>query len=419
VSGRRRWLGWLGLGIVIAACQERLTAPGDCPALCPGGTPAIFDTVIDAVALADSSYPRLGDPGGGYRDRGKGAALLVSNGLAASEDRAVYRFAARGDSFALRDTLRGYTVDSVALVFTLVARDTLVNGLKVVLYRLPLPETVDSTRTFADIDAQLIDANLVDTIEVPDSVNAGTISAKLIGADASRLGLAPGGDSTLAIGVRVAADAPTGIRLGSLVGGSGASFTSFVTLLDVPDTGAALKPAIIRGPAFNTFLTQNPILPDDTLLTVGGEPASRALIRFGLPREFLDSITVLRATLSLTPVRPITGLPTDPASLTATGVISDLGAKSVLANPPVANVVTQDTLPAVQSDTVRLEVTSHLKLWQTSVLRPQSIFVSLEPEAATFTRAVFFSTRSQAPGGGSVAPRIRLTYQRAFPFENQ
>jgi hypothetical protein len=412
VSGRRRWIGWLGLGIVIAACQERLTAPADCPALCPGGTPAIFDTVIEAVALADSSFPRVGDPGGGYKDRGKGAALLVSNGLAASEDRAVYRFAARGDSV-------GYTVDSAAIVLNLVARDTLVNGLNVVLYRLPLPETVDSTRTFADIDAQLIDANLIDTIAVPDSVNAGSISTKLFGADVARLGLAFGGDSTLAIGVRITADAPTGVRLGSLGGGTAPSFTSFVTLPDGVDTGTTKRPTISRGTVFNTFLTQNPILPDDTLLTVGGEPASRALIRFGLPREFLDSITVLRATLSLTPVRPITGLPTDPATLTATGVISDLGAKSVLANPPVSNVVTQDTLPAVQSDTVRLEVTTHLKLWQTSALRPQSIFVSLEPEAATFTRAVFFSTRSQALGGGSVAPRLRLTYQRAFPFENQ
>ena len=89
----------------MAACQERLTSPADCPALCPGGTPAVFDTTVQAVALRDSSYPRATDPGGGYVDRGKGAALLVSNGFAASEDRAVYRFAVRSDSIPLRDTL--------------------------------------------------------------------------------------------------------------------------------------------------------------------------------------------------------------------------------------------------------------------------------------------------------------------------
>ena len=419
MSGWGRWIVGLLLVGIIAACQERLTAPADCPALCPGGTPAVFDTVIQAVTLGDSSYPRAVDPGGGYVDRGKGAALLVSNGFAASEDRAVYRFAVRGDSVALRDTLRAYTVDSVAIVLNLVARDTTVNGLQVILYRLPAPEMVDSTRTFADIDAQLIDANLIDSIAVPDSVNVGTISAKLVGGDAARLGLAPGGDSTLAVGVRITAESPTGVRLGSLGGGTAPSFTSFVTLLDVPDTGAALKPSISRGTVFNTFLTQNPVPRDDTLLTVGGEPSSRALVRFGLARDFLDSITVIRATLELTPVRPIIGLPTDPATLQATGVISDLGAKSALANFPGALVIAQDTLPAIQADTVRIGVTPHVKLWQSSDDRPQSIFLSLQPEGATFARAVFFSTRSHVPDGTDVSPRLRLTYQRAFPFESQ
>ena len=44
----------------------------------------------------------------------------------------------------MRDTFRAYTVDSVLLNLTLVARDTLVNGLKLYLYRLP--STIDSTR---------------------------------------------------------------------------------------------------------------------------------------------------------------------------------------------------------------------------------------------------------------------------------
>lgn len=403
---------------IIAACQEELTAPADCPALCPGGGQRVFDTIVPALAEQDSSYPRTIDPPGGYVDRGKGAALLVSNGFG-GEDRAVYRFAVRGDSLALRDTLRAYSVDSVAIVLNLIARDTLVNNLKVILYRLPAPETVDSTRTFADIDAQLIDANLIDTIAVPDSVNVGTISTKLAGADVARLGLVPGGDSVLAIGVRISADSPTGVRLGSLGGGTAPAFTSFVTLLDVPDTGTTLKPPISRGTVFNTFVTQNPTVRDDTLLTVGGEPSSRALIRFGLPRGFVDSITVIRATLELTPAQPIVGLPTDPATLQATGVISDLGAKSALAIPPVASVITQDTLSTLVTDTVLMDVTSHIRLWQTSASRPEAIFLSLLPEGATFTRVVFFSTRSHVPDGTNVAPRLRLTYQRPFPFENQ
>ena len=45
--------------------------------------------------------------------------------------------------------------------------------------------------------------------------------------------------------------------------------------------------------------------------------------------------------------------------------------------------------------------------------------VSLQPEAATFARAVFFSTRSQGPDPSVlVAPRLRITYQRSFAFES-
>jgi hypothetical protein len=42
------------------------------------------------------------------------------------------------------------------------------------------------------------------------------------------------------------------------------------------------------------------------------------------------------------------------------------------------------------------------------------VFLLLHPEAASVTRAVFGSTRSPAIG----APRLLITYQRSFPFEN-
>ena len=407
-----RWVaGVAGLIGVMTACQERLTSPADCPALCPGGSVQVFDTVVPAVALRDSSFPAHKDSANGYVARGQGAALLLSNGFPGSEDRAVYRFGARGDSIAVRDTLRAYTVDSVLLNVTLVARDTLVDGLKVYLYRLP--STVDSTVTFADVDSQLVEANLIDSITVPDTLNSGAIHTTLHGADVDRLRLPVGGDSVLAIGLRMAAVAPTGIRIGALGAGSGATFTSYVTV-DVPDTGSVRNQAMLRTTAFNTFLTQDTVVPDDTLLLVGGEPASRALVRFGLTDGFLDSTTIVRATLELTPARPIIGLPTDPSAIQTLAVIGDLGAKSPLTSD--ANFIRQDTLPTVQTDTVKIEMTRIVQLWQASRLRPQSIFLRLIPEGASFSRAAFLSTRSPS-GGILVAPRLRITFQRAFPFE--
>jgi len=403
-----RWAGGVALlATVIAGCQERLTSPAECPELCPGGSAKVFDTLVVAADLRDSSFT-------GYVARGQGTALLASSGFAASEDRAIYRFAPRGDSIAVRDTLHPYTVDSVAFSMNIVARDTLVNGLKVYLYRLP--PTVDSTATFADIDPQLSGATLIDSIAVPDSVNTGSISKVVRSGDLgfANVTLPPGGDSVLAIGLKIAADSPTGIRLGTVASSSAATFTSYVTV-DVADTGSIRNQTLTRATAFNTFVTQNPIVPVDSLLTVGGEPSSRALVRFGLSNAFLDSTTIVRATLELTPVQPIIGLPNDPSVLQALAVIGDIGAKSPLTAD--ATFIRQDTLPTVQSDTVRLEITRLVQLWQSTRARPQAIFLRLGPEAATYARAAFFSTRSHA-GDTVVAPRLRITYQRSFPFEN-
>jgi hypothetical protein len=402
---------WAGASVALAAvitgCQERLTAPAECPALCPGGSQQLVDTVVSPRSPGGDST--FGLPSG-YVERGGGRALLVSNGLPASEDRAVYRFDVRTDSIRVRDTLRKYDVDSVTLSLSIVARDTLINGLQVQLFRLP--PTVDSTATFAEIEAAMTPDKLIQTIAVPDSVNTGLLTTTLQGAAMAPVELPPGGDSVLAMGVRIVADAPTGVRLGSLVGGNAATFTSYVTL-DVPDTTSIRKQSMVRGTKFNTFVTESPLVPSDTLLTVGGEPSSRSLLRFELPPSLLDSAFVVRATLELIPATPILGLATDVATVQAAAVVSDLGAKSPLTTE-IALTIT-DTLPAVQSDTVRLEVTNLVQRWQLDRARPQAIFLRLGPESegASFSRAVFGSSRSPSIG----APRLRITYQRSFPFE--
>ena len=78
----------------------------------------------------------------------------------------------------------------------------------------------------------------------------------------------------------------------------------------------------------------------------------------------------------------------------------------------------QDTLPTVQSDTVKIEMTRIVQLWQSSRdpaaehlpahgsrgrhLRPRGLL--LDPLARRLASCV--------------APRLRITFQRAFPFEN-
>jgi hypothetical protein len=400
------------LAASLLACQEHLTSPAQCPELCPGGTPTVFDTVVGAVPGGDESVS-------GYVNRGSGSALLTSNGLPASEDRAIYRFVARQDSVLVRDTARAYTVDSVVLAMNLVARDTLVNNLRILLFRLPADIDPD-TATFAGIDPQLSPTALIDSIVVPDSVNSGAVSVTLRGADVDRVAIPVGTGGVLAIGMKIGADSPTGIRTGSIAASNAATFTTFATV-DVPDTTTSiLHQSFQRSSQFNGFVTQTPYTAAPGTLLVGGEPSSRAFIRFAIPERIKDSATVVRATLELVPTIPIPGLPTDAGVLVSQAVLSDLGPKS----PLDGSLVLSDTLPVGSTDTVRLDITRILQKWQASDDLPEEIALRLFarststtaiPEASSFTRVLFGSTSPLSPVGG---PRLRITYLLSFPFES-
>lgn len=365
----------------------------------------MYDTVLSVRQDGEESVQ-------GYVARGGGVALLTSNGLPASEDRAIYRFGSRLDSISVRDTARAYAVDSVVLGLNVVARDTLVGGLKIYLYRLPA-ELLPDTATFAGVDPQLVDAALIDSIAVPDSVHSGQISTVLRGTDVDRVAIPAGTGGVLSIGLKIAAASPTGIRVGSLAGGNAATFTTYVTV-DVPDTATAiLHQSLQRGAQANTFVTQTPYTIQPGMLLIGGEPSSRTFIRFDLPPRIKDSASVVRATLEMVLVSPVPGLANDPAVLEALAVLSDLGPKSPLTGD--AQLVSQDTLAAGFSDTVRVDVTRMVQLWQASSERPEEIALRVRPEGATFTRLLFGSTNALSPVG---APKLHITYLLSFPFES-
>jgi hypothetical protein len=396
---------WLLATLILGGCQEKLTAPADCPALCPGGEAQIFDEVLTPIIGSDSSFR-------GYVQPYNAAALLVSNGLRGNEERAIIRFPQRSDSVSVRDTMRSYVIDSVALSLSLVARDTNLTGLQLLVYRLP--PTLDSTTTYAQVDPAFVPENLVTTIAVPDSVNTGTLRAVLQGPDLARVAIPPTDAGVLGLGVRIEAPVPTGVRLGATTSGLSAVFTTYATL-NIPDTGTARVRAFTLPAAFNSSLAAVQQTDDSTLLTIGGEPSARALLRFDLPPRIRDSATVVRATLELTPVAAISGLSTDPARLRARAVLADLGAKS-----PVESRFGfgENTVAAGTTGTVDVEVVRLMQqLWLGSSTRPTALVLSLAPEleAASFSQPVFYSTRAADP---ALRPRLRVSYLPSFPFEN-
>jgi hypothetical protein len=391
--------------LFLAACQEKLTSPGDCPALCPGGQPQVFDEVVHPIPGSDSSFR-------GYVQPSAAAALLVSNGLQGVEERAIMRFPPRADSVEVRDTLRAYTIDSVAFGFNIVARDTLVSGLQVQLYRLPT--TIDSTTSFADVDPAFVPGNLVATISVPDTVKTGAVRTVLQGADLARVEIPASDSGVLALGARIDAPTPTGARLGAAAAGNGGAFVTYATV-DIPDTGTARLRAFNLSATFNSSVTPVQQSDDSTLLAVGGEPSARVLLRFELPARIKDSATIVRATLELTPVAPITGLPSDPARLLARAVLADLGAKSPVNSTP--GRVPADTLENGTPGTVSLEAVRLVELWLGATTRPSALVLALAPdlESASFSRPVFYSTRA---ADMALWPRLRISYLLSFPFEN-
>jgi hypothetical protein len=123
------------------------------------------------------------------------------------------------------------------------------------------------------------------------------------------------------------------------------------------------------------------------------------------------------------PVAPIPGLPTDPPILFGRAVLSDLGPKSPLATTP-ATLISVDTLLLASTDTIRLDVTAMVQLWQQSSERPQEVVLQLGAktptagliaEASSFTRLLLGSTSPLSPVG---PPRLHITYLLAFPFES-
>jgi hypothetical protein len=302
----------------------------------------------------------------------------------------------------LRDTLRDYTVDSIRLSVGLIARDSAVNNLRFELYRLPA--TLDTTALeFSGVRQLFTPGGLVATIPVADTATRGEQTVMLRGPELAPLALAPEDEGRLRVGIAVVADAPTGARIGARTSVLPATFETFITPVAPNAVGQELDVAV----EFDTYVSSVNPVPGPDLLSVGGTPASRSLIRFALPLRLRDSASIVRATLELAPVEPVRGLANDAGNLEVRVLTADLGAKS----PSNPNVLSTRALTAGLAGTVEVEVGSLVRLWQGTFGLPPALMLQVSPEAATFSEATFGSSRS------GTGPRIRIEYLRAFPFE--
>ena len=373
------------------ACQEKLTMPVDCHDLCPGQSLIVRDTVLLPLVGLDSSYA-------GYVSAAAVPALLVSDGLAAGEARAFATFPAQSDSLTVDGLPYAYTTDSVTVTFNLVARDSTVPGLRILLHRVP--PHFDTTATFTGVDTLLTPASLIDSIVVHDTLKTGTVRLLLTGDALAKLHPFDGDSGRIGLGLRVRASAPTGVRLSSLSSGGGAPTILAYVQVPTPDTTRRHQ-TITRAADTANYVINAPPVPGPDTLFLGGKSGSRSILRFVVPASVKDSSTVLRATLELTAAGPIKGLPGDPGTIQFRGVLVDVGAKS----PALAGVTASLEVPAGTTGGVSADVRSIVATWFNATPPPSTLFMGLSPEGGTFSRPEFLS--SVAPSGG---PRLRITY---------
>jgi hypothetical protein len=381
-----------------AACKEQLTVPGSCPELCFSGVPQIVDTVLLVRLGSDSVFF-------GYVGLGEVTSLLVSDSLASGEARAWYRFPRRVDSITVADTFRPYTIDSVGFTVQLAARDTAVKSLRLFFYRVPI--SIDTLATFDEVESALIEEALLELSEISDSARSGPVNIILRDSASLAKLVIPAEDSgQMAIGFRVGADSATGVRLGTARSGTPAIFTTWARVV-VQDT-AQSHPAIVHTASANGYVTNRPRTVDPGVLYVGGLPSARSILRFDLPSVIRDGSRLLRATLELTPVEPITGLPNDPALVEVRAVTQDLGGKS-----PLHALGRSSVLLTLGTDTgIAFDVYGIVQLWRGTVPEPSTIFLQHQQEGGSFAEPAFFSSLS--PTG---APRLRITYLIPAPVE--
>ena len=415
---------WLSLGLALGACTEDVTAPGRCPDFCPAGSLAVVDTVLGTIIARDSSYR-------GFVLAHEASVLLAATLPGVVDSRPVFlvppiqsrlRLATGSSTDTTTGPVKG--VDSVQLRLIVTRRDTAAHTLTLKLYRLPL--TIDSATSFDDLKGSFTDS--VRTIEIDsllarpgkkdpvtgDSVVVDTVKRQLtliLALDSAQAPYVPADSGKLAFGLRVAADSLASIALGAREAGLGPEITWFVK---VDSLGAVVHRTQVRLATFDSFVFDPPAPALDQNLAVGGMPSARSILRVTLPRSIRDSTQILRATLVVVPAVAARGVPADSFTLEAHAVDADLGAKSPLAAPRFTGDTTRMGTTRVRIgslDSVRVELTTLLRIWSVDTAAATAIILRQVPEGASFAEIRFHPS-----GDAAFRPALHLTYLPRFRF---
>ena len=413
----RRRLALVGAVLLVAACVERLTAPGHCPDYCPSGQITIVDTLLTTSINRDSSHR-------GYVVSYQSPVMLAAflpDTTDTLDGRPIFRFNGFGPRLPVSsvDTGQIRGADSARLQLYIVRRDTATHNLRLQFYRLPT--TIDTTTTFDAVAAAFNNAPVrppvyVDTLlaqpggkdpvtgdsVVVDTVNhRWLLSLKFDAAAARYDGTSDSG--AVAYGIRIAADTLASIAFGK---GSVGPVLQWYLRVDSLGMPVARKPGIL-GTTLANFVFTPPTAPLDSTLAVGGVPSARSLLRVAFPKFIRDSSQIIRGTLFLVPAVAARGAPADSFVIEARTVFADFGGKS-----PIDTRLGDTTVIHVgATDTVKIEVTNLLQLWAADSTHPTIFVLRPQAEAQFFGEIRFYPSVAAA-----FRPTLQITFVRRFPF---
>lgn len=428
------------LGIALWACVEEPTSPARCPDFCPSGRLDAVESLLTTAISGDSSFQ-------GYVAAHQGAVLLGSS-LPGIDSRPIYLMSAIATTqlidSAPGDTISGpVVVDSMKMTLTVIQRGPGSQNLRLSFYKLPV--AIDTTTTFAALDPSFIGTplrvlNLDSLVALPgrrDSVTGDTVMSVdsihnlvtlRVKFDSAVTGYDPADSGKLAFGVRVSADSAPTVTLGTVRTGQGPLLSWFYRVdsagkLIRPDSlKRALPDSLTSSVLFDSFVYNTPVVTLDSNLVIGGVPSTRALVRINLPRGIRDSTQIIRAQLLLVPTATPPIVTGDSVLVVVDRVATDLGSKS----PLVVDTVEGRTVPfpGAPTDTLRIELTTLFRVWQSDTTAPTSVFLRLlalnrsvdssgnsSTEGGTFSTLQFNSSRTLA-----FRPSILLTYVPRFKF---
>jgi len=385
------------------SCTENVVAPGHCPEACTAESVQQVDTVLTGVIASDTSYR-------GYVTPEESSFLVMSN-TPQLQAAAIMRFAPRPSFWvnSVGDTVQLNSIDSVLFTVHVLKRDTTVTTSRIIIYQVPL-SAVDTNATYASITSYLTPANLVDSIVI-DSVIEDSLDGsvrKLLPTSAFTPDTVSADSGRVAAVLVVRADTPTVMSIGAV------DISGLPTTINWYARGADTTQieTFTATPEFDSFV-QTPLPPaaSPTSMFVGGLPSSRALIRFAIPSYFIDSTTIVRGTLVMTPTSPVVSLPVDTFTLEAHGVLRDYGPKSYPSSSAVFG--TAGRFVAGDSGTVNLDLTQILRSWRGVSVDslPRSIIVIVVEEGTTLG-----SIALARSGTGAIAPVLHLTYIKPYVF---